>query len=226
MSHTLLFHFAMKTFLSLGIALLAFAPAQAQIFRSEAVNGAVLGGIAGGIIGHNSGDLRHNGWKGAAIGATAGLLIGQAIGDARAERDYARHGYPHGGYVYRSAPSVRVGIGYHSGYHGYHRGWGHWGHHGHRWHGHRGVSWGISYGPSYGYHRGYGWGYPHIGYNDYADYVYRTPSVPVVVQQPQVVQAASVQQQPAPAAPQQVTIINNYYGNTTPMSSANALFGR
>lgn len=207
----------MKTILSLGVALLAVASAQAQIFRSEAVNGAVLGGIAGGIIGHNSGDLRNNGWKGAAIGATAGLLIGQAIGDARAERDYGRGG----GYVYRSVPSVRVGIGYHSGYH---RGWGH--HHGHRWHGHRGVSWGISYGPSYSYHRGYGWGYPHIAYSDYVDYVYRTPSAPVIVQQPQVVQAAPVQAQPVQAAPQQVTIINNYYGNSAPMSSANALFGR
>ena len=207
----------MKTILSVGIALLALAPAHAQIFRSEAAKGAVLGGIAGGIIGHNSGDLRNNGWKGAAIGATAGLLIGQAIGDARAERDYGRGG----GYVYRNEPSVRVGIGYHSGYYG----GGYWGR-GHGWprghyHG-RGLSWGISYGPSWSYQRGYG-GYPHIGYADYMDYVYRTPSVPVVVQPPQVVQAAPVQQ---PAAPQQVTIINNYYGNATPMSSANALFGR
>jgi hypothetical protein len=30
----------------------------------------------------------------------------------------------------------------------------------------------------------------------------------------------------APAQPQQVTIINNYYNAPTPMSSANGLFGR
>lgn len=225
MSHTL--RFAMKTTLSFCLALVAFAPAHAQVFRSEAVNGAILGGIAGGIIGHNSGDLRHNGWKGAAIGSAAGLLIGQAIGDSRAHREYARTGYPHGGYVYRSAPSVHVGIGYSRGYHGgYRHGWhgGHFGHYGHhRGWGHRDY-WHLSYRPSFGYYRGYGWGYPHVGYRDYADYVYAVPSAPVIVQQPQpVVQAAPVQQT---QAPQQVTIINNYYNSSTPMSSANGLFGR
>lgn len=229
MSHTL--RFAMKTTLSFCIALLAFAPAQAQIFRSEAVNGAILGGIAGGIIGHNSGDLRHNGWKGAAIGSAAGLLIGQAIGDARAEREYARAGYPQGGYIYRSAPSVHVGIGYSRGYghggfrHGWHgRHFGHYGYHRGYHHGHRGFGWHLSYAPSFGYYRGYGWGYPHIEYGDYVDYVYRAPSAPVIVQQPQPVIQAPVQT--AQPAPQQVTIINNYYNSATPMSSANALFGR
>jgi hypothetical protein len=201
----------MKTAVSLGLALVAFSSAHAQIFRSEAVKGAVLGGIAGGVIGHNSGD--NNGWRGAAIGATAGLLIGQAIGDSRADRDYRRHGH-HGGYVYRSAPAVHVGIGYHHG--------GYWG--GHRYHGyrHHGTRWHVGFGPSFGYYRGYGFGYPHAGYGDY---VYR-PSYPVVVAQPQpvVVQQAPVPQ-PAPA-PQQVTIINNYYNNASPMSGANGLFGR
>ena len=113
---------------------------------------------------------------------------------------------------------MHVGIGYHSGWGHRHHGWGH----GHRGHfGHRGVSWGLSYGPSWGYHRGYGYGYPYAGYGDY---VYRTP---VVVQQPAVVQVpvqAPVQQ--AQPAPQQVTIINNYYNTSTPMSGANGLFGR
>jgi outer membrane lipoprotein SlyB len=36
----------------------------------------LLGGIAGAIIGHNSGDWHHNGWRGAAIGASAGYLLG------------------------------------------------------------------------------------------------------------------------------------------------------
>lgn len=218
----------MKTILSLCVALLAVGSAQAQIFRSEAVNGAVIGGIAGGIIGHNSGDLRHNGWRGAAIGSVAGLLIGQAVGDARAERDYARHGYPHGGYVYRSAPRVHVGIGYghgHYGHGGYRHGWNHGGHAWHRGHhGHRGVGWGLSYRPSFGYYPGYGVGYPHISYPDYGDYIYRSAGAPVIVQQPQpvAVQAPAPQQ----AAPQQVTIINNYYNSPTPMSAANGLFGR
>jgi hypothetical protein len=212
--------YTMKTTISLGLALLAMGSAQAQIFRSEAVRGAVLGGIAGGVIGHNSGDLRHNGWRGAAIGATAGLLIGQAIGDARAHRDAGRYGRPHGDYIYRSSPSIRVGVGY-----------SHWrsgpfGFHGHRYPGHSRYGWQISYAPRFGYHRGYGLGYPHIGYGDYVDAVYGS-SAPVVLGAPQplVVQAAPAPDQPA-AAPQQVTIINNYYNSPSPMSSANGLFGR
>ena len=224
MSHTLTF--AMKTIFSLCLAVVAVSSASAQVFRSEAVNGAILGGIAGGVIGHNSGDLRHNGWRGAAIGAAAGMLIGQAVGDAN-DRRGGRYGHAHGTYIHRSAPSVHVGIGYgHSG----HRGWGHGGHFGHvgyygshrgHW-GNRGHNWHVSYVPSFGYYRGYGWGYPHIGYRDYVDHVYR-PATPVVIQQPQVVQAPAEQAQPAP---HQVTIINNYYNTATPMSGANGLFGR
>lgn len=43
---------------------------------SAAANGLLLGALAGGIIGHNSGDFRHNGWRGAAWGAGAGWLLG------------------------------------------------------------------------------------------------------------------------------------------------------
>ena len=50
-----------------------------------AANGLLLGGLAGGIIGHNSGDLRHNGWRGAAYGATAGYLLG-ALAENQARR--------------------------------------------------------------------------------------------------------------------------------------------
>ncbi len=67
----------MKTTLSLCVAMLVLAAsAHAQILRSDAITGAVLGGAAGAVIGHNSGDLRHNGWKGAAIGAIAGGVAG------------------------------------------------------------------------------------------------------------------------------------------------------
>lgn len=223
MSHTLLQ--AMKTKLSLCFALLALTSAQAQIFRSEAVHGAILGGIAGGIIGHNSGDLRHNGWHGAALGATAGLLIGQAIGDSRAERDYVRQG----GYVYRSSPSVQVGIGYGRGYYGggrWDRGhYGRFGHYGHGRHyrGHSDFGWSLSYGTGFGYYPGYGWGYPHLSYDDY---YYRPARVMVQQPQPVVVQAPAQPVQQAQTAPQQVTIINNYYNSASPMSAANGLFGR
>lgn len=219
----------MKTTLSLCIALLTITSANAQVFRSQAVRGALLGGIAGGVIGHNSGDLRHNGWRGAAIGAVAGGLIGQAVGDARAHRDGRYYGGTHDGHVYRSTPSVHVGVGYSN--FGHHGRFGHFNHGGYRHHSrhlHHGLNWRLSYAPSFGYHRGYGWGYPHISYRDYSDYVYRSASVPMVVQQPPpvVVQAPAQTVQPAQAAPQQVTIINNYYNSSSPMSAANGLFGR
>ena len=50
---------------------------------SRASAGLILGGIAGAIIGHNSGDLRNNAWRGAAIGAGSGWLLG-SIADQRA----------------------------------------------------------------------------------------------------------------------------------------------
>jgi hypothetical protein len=106
---------------------------------NAAANGLLLGALAGGIVGHNSGDFRHNGWRGAAWGAGAGWLLGSVIDANR-----------------------------------------------------RPV-------------------------------VYGNPA-PVLVQQ-----AAPVAQVAAPATqtqPQQVTIINNYYGGATPMSAVNGMFGR
>jgi len=130
----------MKTPIPLGLALLALAPASAQVFRPETVNGAVIGGIAGAVIGHNSGSLGHNGWRGAAWGAGLGWVLG-SVADANR----------------------------------------------------RAVIW-------------------------------ERPPVYVESARPVVVQAPA---QPAPAAaPQQVTIINNYYGNAAPMGQANTLFGR
>jgi uncharacterized protein YcfJ len=51
----------------------SYAPAERPDYSAL---GTFLGGIAGAIIGHNSGDLRHNGWRGAALGATAGYVLG------------------------------------------------------------------------------------------------------------------------------------------------------
>jgi hypothetical protein len=213
----------MKTLLSLGLGLLALASAQAQVFGPRAANGALLGGIAGAVIGHNSGSLSHNGWQGAAIGAGVGALIGAAA-DHNAGR-------------YDSGVSIQGGYIYRDGYRGAHRGgyyggsaardglWlggiaggiighnsgGNWRHNG--W---RGAAWGAGagwllgsiYDANYGYYSGY-------------DYVYPR-AITMPAPQPVVVQTPA----PATAAPQQVTIINNYYGNASPMASANSLFGR
>jgi len=103
----------MKTTLVFFFALLTAASASAQVLRPEAVNGALWGGLAGAVIGNNSGDLHHNAWRGAAYGAGAGLLIGSIVGDAH-DRRVATHvpvpDYPRT-YVYRNAPSY-YGYGY------------------------------------------------------------------------------------------------------------------
>lgn len=222
----------MKATVSLCLALAALSSARAQIFRPEAVNGALLGGIAGAVIGHNSGSLNHNGWQGAAIGAGAGYLLGQAVG---ASND-ARYGHQvpvpaRGAYIYRRPASY------------YDRSWGNY---------YDADCYGYDYTPAYGYgsgaanglwlgaltggiigrnsgefhHNGWrgaawgagiGWLLGSIADAHRREVVYSTPTV---VTQPAVTT-------PAQPAPQPVTIINNYYGNTTtPMTSANALFGR
>jgi hypothetical protein len=215
----------MKTLLSLGLAALSLTSAQAQIFGPQALNGALLGGITGAVIGHNSGSLSHNGWQGAAIGAGVGALLGAAA-DNNAARYNTGVPVPHGGYIYRDSPVRHGGYGY--GYGGAasdglwlgalaggiigHNTGGDWRHNG--W---RGTAWGAGAGWLLGsiidsnrhYYGGYNYGYEY-------------PRAVVMPQpQPVVVQSA-----PPAAAPQQVTIINNYYGNASPMSSANALFGR
>lgn len=256
----------MKTVLASCFALLALAPLQAQVFRPEAANGALLGGIAGAVIGHNSGDLHHNAWKGAAIGAGAGLLLGQAVGNANAS-PYATSG----GYVYRGEPSVRVGVGV--GYRGGYYGRSHYGYYEPRYRFGYGYGRGY-YAPTYSYYDGYGYGYPY--YSDYGYYGGGSAAAnglllgalaggiignnsgdfrhsgwrgaawgagaglllgsiidanrPVVYSTPAVVPQAPVVQGQVQAAPQTqaqpVTIINNYYNTSTPMSGANALFGR
>jgi len=213
----------MKTLFSIGLGLLALAPAPAQIFSSRSLDGALLGGIAGAVIGHNSGSLSHNGWQGAAIGAGVGALLGAAA-DNHAARYDTGVPVPRGGYIYRDAPVRHGGYGYGSGSAatdglwlgalaggiiGHNRG-GDWRHNG--W---RGAAWGAGAGwllgslleANYGYSRAY-------------DYAY--PRAVVMPQSPPVV----VQSAPPAAAPQQVTIINNYYGNASPMAAANSLFGR
>ncbi|MDO8541939.1 MAG: YMGG-like glycine zipper-containing protein [Opitutaceae bacterium] len=259
----------MKTILSACLVLLTATGGSAQVLRREAVNGALLGGVAGAVIGHNSGDLRHNGWKGAAIGAGAGLIAGEMIGHANATRRDSRvqpASYAaHGGYVYRHRPTVQVGYwgGQRGGYYGRDFGRHNYGYSSYR---HR-PSYSFGYYPGYAsdYYPYYGSGYGYgsygadglfwgglagaiIGHNSgtfrhdawrgaawgagvgwllgsVADanrraYPY---TYPAAVQQAPAVQFQSA----APAQPQPVTIINNYYNApATPMSAANGLFGR
>lgn len=47
--------------------------------RSAAASGLVLGALAGGIIGHNSGELHHSAWRGSAWGAGLGWLLGSVV---------------------------------------------------------------------------------------------------------------------------------------------------
>ena len=216
----------MKTLLSLGLLALSITSAQAQLFGPRAANGALLGGIAGAIIGHNSGSLSHNGWQGAAIGAGVGALLGGAA-DANSARFDTRVPAQRGDYVYRgNAAQNGLWLGaLAGGIIGHNRGFSH-GRDG--W---RGAAWGAGAGwllgsildSNYGYYdngsySSYDYNYPRTAYG--YDYAYpRT----VAMTQPQPVY---VQSAPAAAAPQQVTIINNYYGNASPMAGANALFGR
>ncbi len=67
----------MKTILlALSLAAAGVSTATAQVYQPNVVNGSILGGIAGAIIGgHN-----HDRWgEGALIGAAAGALIGSAV---------------------------------------------------------------------------------------------------------------------------------------------------
>src|SRR5829696_3892907 len=67
----------MKTILvTVSLALAGVSSVQAQIFRPSVGNGAVVGAVAGGLIGGHNGDR----WaQGAVVGAAAGALIGAAL---------------------------------------------------------------------------------------------------------------------------------------------------
>lgn len=204
----------MKTFVALTIALAALVPVSAQVFRPETVNGAILGGIAGAVIGNNSGDLHHNAWKGAAIGTVAGALIGSAVDESRAERErtqvpmyagYRAYSPSYRGYGYRSygRPSYAANGLFWGGLAGavigrnshWHNGW-------------RGAAWGA----------GAGWLLGTMADEDAA--YYPEPVLVAPVSEPAPVQTAQS------SGPQNVTIINNYYGGTSASGSANSLFGR
>lgn len=66
--------------LALSLAAVGASTATAQVYQPNVVNGSILGGIAGALIGGHNNDR----WgEGAIIGAAAGALIGSAIQPAR-----------------------------------------------------------------------------------------------------------------------------------------------
>jgi uncharacterized protein YcfJ len=142
-------------------SLLVAGSVVAQGLRPEAVRGAALGGVAGAIIGNNSGALRHNTWRGAAIGAGTGLVLGSIAGD-RSDHRYRMHrGYsasPQVSYIHRSP-----------------RYYGHGGFRLHAGHRHGWRNRGYYYGPSYVYLDRNVYGYD-SGYAGYGDWSYGRPS--------------------------------------------------
>jgi hypothetical protein len=201
----------MKMPICLALALLATAPGHAQIFGPNATGGALLGGLAGGIIGHN--DHNQTG-SGIAIGAASGLILGSIADQANYN---SSQGAPAPGYYfYRQAPGY-----YYSDYDDTDDGYGR-----------------PNYAASGALFGGLAGGI--IGYNNHyqtgrgiligslsglilgsiADQAAREREMAAVRT---VVVPASVQQ--TPAAPPQVTPVAPI-APASPMSGANSLFGR
>ena len=203
----------MKTTISLLALVLAAVPAQAQLFTPSTVSGAALGAIAGGVIGNNSGS--HNGTRGAVIGAIAGGLIGSVSAQSQREGTYYDSYNSGPSYYYSSGPSYAPTAYYATpsyatpNYTATTTLLG-------------GVA-GAIIGHNSGRHT---WQGAAIGAG--AGYLLGRLSEPRRVTAVYTPYPHYRQPVAAPVAqPQQITIINNYYGSTsTPMSSANAMFGR
>jgi uncharacterized protein YcfJ len=210
----------MKTTISFLALILAAAPVHAQMFTPSTVGGAALGAIAGGVIGNNTGSRNH-GTQGAVIGAVAGGLLGSAY--AQSQRESSPY-YNTGGssYYYSSGPSYAAPVYYSTpasarpsrtatttllggvagaiiGHNNGRRGW-------------EGAAIGAGAGYLLGRLSESSQQSSSRVVSGYAPYAY--------YRQPTAVAAPAAQ-------PQQITIINNYYGGaSTPMSNANAMFGR
>jgi outer membrane lipoprotein SlyB len=211
-------------FVLVPLALWAAAPVSAQLFRPETVQGAILGGIAGAVIGHNSGDLDHNAWRGAAIGTLAGGWLGSTWADARETADYRRtqphvpRSYGYRSYGYDAYPYGGYETTY--GTHAYERDY--------RFsHATRGTLLGGLAGAIIGHNsrsrnawKGAAWGAgAGLILGSWAD---RAAERRAIVRE----DFRPVYTPPAAAPAPSVTIINNYYGPSSPSNSANALFGR
>jgi uncharacterized protein YcfJ len=211
----------------LALALIATVPGHAQIFGPNATGGALLGGLAGGIIGHN--DHNQTG-RGIAIGAASGLILGSIADQANYQSYQGTPAAAPNYYAYRQSP-----VYYYDGYHQYddydYNGYDHYDAYGYAR---------PNYAASGALLGGLAGGI--IGYNNHdqtgrgiligslsglmlgsiADQAAREREVAAVRT---VVVPSSVQQAPAPAAqeppPQAAPAVP-----ASPMSGANSLFGR
>jgi hypothetical protein len=186
----------MKRHILLVLALCVGLGARAQLFTPESTSGAIFGALIGAGIGDSH---HHQAGAGAAIGAGAGFLLGAAAHSANQDAAYY-NGY---GY-YGPGPQPYYAPSYAPVYAptitpsiAFYSSRGPWC----GWHGHSGVGFsvGVGFGPTY---------------------LYRPP--PPAYYYPATV---VTQQRVAVPAPQQVTIVNNYY-NSAPSGSVNNLFGR
>lgn len=222
----------MKTLLILGLALATTLPSQAQLFSRDNLGSAVVGGILGGVIGHNSGRKTA---EGIGIGAGAGLLLGALSNDYKRQAGYqpAYSSEPtfYGGNPYRYSTTGAVLGGIAGGVIGHNNG--------------RKTAEGVAIGAASGLVLGsiadqslrqpanyyqapvaYG-SAPFRHHHQHPAFVRTVVAQPAVVTSPiasgYVVPAATTGTAPIQA---QTVIINNYYGGGSPMSSANAMFGR
>ncbi|MBI2946101.1 MAG: hypothetical protein HYY23_00505 [Verrucomicrobia bacterium] len=202
----------MKTLAFAALAFLAILPTNAQLFSRESLQGAAVGGVIGGVIGHNSGRKTA---EGIGIGAGAGLLLGALADHSRREiyspaptAFVAAPVYPY----YSVRPNYAVTgaalgglaggiIGHNSG---------------------RKTAEGIAIGAGAGLVMG---AVAEENARRREAYVAPAPApVPQVVSAPQAVPGSGAQA--AVAAPPPVILNKPSYAAPSPMSSANALFGR
>ena len=96
----------MKRLILTILAAGALTSASAQLFSPQALDGALLGTVIGGIAGGN----HHHGFSGsgAAIGAGVGLLAGAVVGEAQRKSYYASQPY----YYYSAPVHAQPGYGY------------------------------------------------------------------------------------------------------------------
>ena len=83
--------------LSLFALILGIAPLKAQVFQPNVLNGALVGSVAGAIIGNNSG---HHTAEGALIGAVGGAALGSLVQSRPAPVYYTQPAAP----VYYAPP--------------------------------------------------------------------------------------------------------------------------
>jgi uncharacterized protein YcfJ len=234
----------MKRLILCGFLAVVCWPAQAQLFSREALGGAALGGVVGGIIGHNS---RGRTAEGVGIGAGAGLVLGSLLHNARDENGYCAAQVPvaaaPGYYAYTPAyyqparPNYALSGAALGGIAG-----GIIGHN----QGGRTME-GVGIGAGAGLLLG-GLAEQHARRHEriyYIQPVVTYPAPVVVAPAPVVTAPTPIAAAPAPAASavqtagntpgqttppmqtiQQPAIANNLLGSSGPMSSANSLFGR